>query len=443
MNDSLDWMISVDNHAFEPPDLWETHLPVPMRDRAPRMAEIDGTDIWLIGERRSNIGGVLVRPGREDIATDLQPVRWHELRPEIVDPVARIADMDRDHTLAQLNFPFAPRTCGQALNDLADKDLALACIEVWNDWSIDEWAGAVPGRYMSLMIIPMWDPLLAAREIERCAAKGVNAISFSENPAALGLPSIHDQNRYWDPVFAAASDAQLPLSIHLGSSSIMPVTSDDAPLTVTTILSNMNMAAAVVDWLYSGNLVRFDGLQLVFTESGTGWVPYLLERCEHVSRTHRYFRGRDYAPDGNGVLRPFPADPDLFPDDPISLFRTHMSVTFIADTAGCRLIDLIGVDNVMFETDYPHSDTMFPHSQQVARESVAHLSDQDAFKVLRGNAMRVFNFRPAAPGASVISLQAEARSVERVEPAVRDAGPSEQQVRPQGDGGRTRRQSIY
>jgi predicted TIM-barrel fold metal-dependent hydrolase len=273
--------------------------------------------------------------------------------------------------------------------------------------------------------------------------EGVNAISFSENPAALGLPSIHDQDRYWDPVFAAASDARLPLSIHLGSSSIMPVTSADAPLTVTTILSNMNMAASVVDWLYSGNLIRFDDLQLVFTETGTGWVPYLLERCEHVSRTHRYFRGRDFAPDDNGVLRPFPADPDLFPDDPISLFREHMSVTFIADTAGCRLIDLIGVDNVMFETDYPHSDSMFPHSQQVARQSVAHLSDEDAFKVLRGNAMRVFNFQPATPGASVDLLRADARPVEVFEAGERDARTSERHVRPMADNGRTRRQSIY
>ena len=133
--------------------------------------------------------------------------------------------MDRAGILGSLCFPSFPRFCGQVFWEAQDKDLALHGVQSYNDWMIDEWCGTVPGRYIPLIIIPLWDPTAAAVEMARCADKGATAFAFSENPEPLGLPTIHDPKRYWDPVLAAAQDLQMVVSMHVGSSSTMPTIS--------------------------------------------------------------------------------------------------------------------------------------------------------------------------------------------------------------------------
>src|SRR5690606_3183787 len=120
--------------------------------------------------------------------------------------------------LASLCFPSFPRFCGQIFAEANDKDLALLCVQAYNDWMIDEWCASAPGRFIPLVIMPLWDPPAAAREIERCAAKGATALAFSENPEPLGLPTIHDLGRYWDPLLAAAEAANMVICMHVGSS---------------------------------------------------------------------------------------------------------------------------------------------------------------------------------------------------------------------------------
>ena len=110
--------------------------------------------------------------------------------------------MDRAGVLASLCFPTITRFCGQLFMEASDREFGLVCLKAYNDWMIDEWCGAAPGRYIPLFLIPMWDPQLAVAEMERCAAKGATTFAFSENPAPLGLPTIHDKDRYWDPVMA-------------------------------------------------------------------------------------------------------------------------------------------------------------------------------------------------------------------------------------------------
>src|SRR5271168_4289361 len=122
-------------------------------------------------------------------------------------------------------FPTVPRFCGQLFNEVADRELALLCVRAYNDFILEEWRDPCPARMIPNVIIPLWDPTIAATEIERCVTKGAKSVMFSEFPPALGLPSIHDEAAYWDPVFAAAADADLALSIHIGSSSQIPTTS--------------------------------------------------------------------------------------------------------------------------------------------------------------------------------------------------------------------------
>ena len=207
----LDWLVSVDDHVIEPPNVWVDRAAgqVPRR-RAPRMVD---DDAWVYDGKTVATSGLSVddrASARRSSRRTRCPTR--EMRRGRYDPVARLADMDRAGILGSLCFPSFPRFCGQVFWEAKDKDLALLCVQAYNDWMIDEWCGAAPGRYIPLMIIPLWDPTAAAVEMERCAAKGATAFAFSENPEPLGLPTIHDPDRYWDPVMAAAQDLQMVVS---------------------------------------------------------------------------------------------------------------------------------------------------------------------------------------------------------------------------------------
>src|SRR5690606_3419724 len=137
-----------------------------------------------------------------------------------------------------------------------------------------------PGRFIPLMIIPLWDPQIAAAEIERCAAMGAKGITFPENPHPLGLPSIHAKDLHWDPVFRSAEEAGLPLCTHVGSSSRVPRTSPDSPVLVTAATAGVNAQLTLADWLFSGVFLRFPRLKLCLSEGGIGWMPYILERVD-------------------------------------------------------------------------------------------------------------------------------------------------------------------
>jgi predicted TIM-barrel fold metal-dependent hydrolase len=236
--------------------------------------------------------------------------------------------------------------------------------------------------------------VLAVAEIERCAALGAAAIAFSENPAKLGLPSIHDAEYYWDPVFAAASDADLPLCQHMGSSSALPQTSADAPFIVTFSLGPTSAMFCLNDWLFSGQFVRHPNLKVCLSEGGIGWIPYILQRASWVLDRNRAWVEQDVELDPSAAWvadQAKSAKVESF-DVPLEqVFRDHVYGCFIDDVHGIRNLDAIGYDNVMIETDYPHVDSTFPDSWEIARTHLAGLSDEDIEKVVQGNARRVFS----------------------------------------------------
>lgn len=398
VDNRLDWMISVDDHVVEPPGVWQDRVPARYRDVAPRIVRDDqGGEAWLYEDLRMPITGVAAAAGRSKEDFSPASVRFDEMRAGCYDPVARVADMDQDGVLASVCFPYFPRFCGQTFYEAKDRDLAGLCVQAYNDWMIDEWAGAAPGRFIPCIILPLWDPKGAAVEIERCAGKGARAITFSENPSDLGLPSIHDQNGYWEPVFAAAADAGMPICTHIGSSSKMPTTSADAPLMVSVALVPMNAIRTCVDWLFSGIFDRHPGLKLCLSEGGIGWIPYVLERCEYTLERHQFWAGRGEKLDFAGGAGGESSALSVLKTPPIEQFRNHVFGCFIDDIHGVECLDTIGVDNVMIETDYPHTDSSWPHSLEIAKKRLAHRSDEDVYKIFQGNARRVFDFEPAAP----------------------------------------------
>ena len=389
-------MISVDDHVVEPPDVWTSRLPAKWRDVCPRTVETDdGKIVWRFEDKQkplAELGGRLFEPasGKRDLIDF--PDRYEDLRAGCYKPAERVQDLDSAGIEASLCFPSFPRFCGQEFTEAADRDLGLACVRAYNDWMIDEWCGAVPGRLIPLVILPLWDAELAVAEAERCAAKGARAVTFSENPAALGLPSVHDRRRYWDPVFAVCAEAGMPVCTHIGSSSKLPYTSDDAPPLVVATLPSFLAASTVADWLYSGLFVRHPKLRLCLSEGGIGWIPAILERADYVFERYapRLKTGTGFGLTGMGSVDAGEFNEGSVDVRPSDLFRDHVFGCFIDDRHGAASIAEIGVDNVMVECDYPHGDSSWPHTRELILGQVADLSPEDTAKVLSGNARRVF-----------------------------------------------------
>ena len=304
------------------------------------------------------------------------------LAPRLLDPADQLAldialaEIDGQpqclgpHGAAGFEVGF-PRFCGQTFLEAKDRELAEACVYAYNDWMVEEWCGDSGGALVPLPIIPLWDANLAAAEVRRNASRGARAVCFSEIPPHLGLPSIH--SGYWDPFFIACSETQTVVCMHIGSSSRMPSTSSDAPAAVQATLSFGNAMSSMTDFLFSGVLVRFPELKLAYSEGQIGWVPYILERADDVWHEHRAWAGVK----------------DLIPEAPSSYYYRQIYTCFFRDRHGIDSLDKVGIDNVTFETDYPHTDSTWPNTLEVATDLMGHLTPEQQYKIVRGNAIRM------------------------------------------------------
>ncbi|MFB4298626.1 amidohydrolase family protein [Actinomadura sp. NTSP31] len=396
---NLDWLISVDDHVLEPPHVWVDRVASKDRDRAPHMETDDnGMDYWVYDGKRMPSSGLsaVVGKSKEEFSPD--PVPYSEMAPGCYDSKARLKDLDRAGVLASLCFPSVTRFCGQLFYEASDREFAFTCLQAYNDWMIEEWCGSAPGRYIPLILIPLWDPNLAAREMERCAGKGATTFAFSENPEPLGLPTIHDKDGYWEPVMAAANDLEMVVSMHVGSSSQLPQICSNAPFMANLTWGATRTSGTMLSFLFSGLFQRYPKLKIALSEGEAGWMPYFLERAEQVLDKQRAWVKRgttfmDHAGSGDTV--------DLDNLDLRADFRDHVFGCVIEDEHAIASIGLgvIPEDNIMCETDYPHSDTTWPDSIEVARRTMRGLPEETQYKILRGNAERLYRFTPAEPPA--------------------------------------------
>jgi len=394
-------IISVDDHVVEPPGVWQDRLPAKYLEVGPRIVRAPMGEITFIG------GKLTVKPGSEGHPVDwwyyedlkrpllrvdaavgvprdqvtMNGVTYEDMRPGAYQVKPRLEDMDTNHIEASLCFPTFPRFCGQTFTEAKDKELGELCVRAYNDWMVEEWCAQSDGRLIPLCIVPLWDADLAAAEVRRNADRGVRAVCFSEIPPFLGLPSVHDPDNYWDPFFSACAETSTVVNMHIGSSSKMPSTSSDAPPAVGSTLTHTNATFSVVDFLFSGVLVRFPDLQLAYSEGQIGWIPYILERADIVWEENRGW---------GGVA-------DKIPDRPSNYFRRQITGCFFNDAHGLRSVDEIGADNITYESDYPHSDSTWPETKQIAERQMAHLDDETKYKIVRGNAIRLFGLDHLAP----------------------------------------------
>jgi predicted TIM-barrel fold metal-dependent hydrolase len=394
---NLDWLISVDDHIVEPAHLWVDRVAAKDRDRAPHVEMIDGVDTWVYDGKHVPSSGLNAVAGKSKEEFSPDPLPYADMRPGCYDSKARIEDMNRGGVLASMCFPSVPRFCGQLFMEASDRVFGFECLQIYNDWIVEEWCAAAPGRYIPLMLIPMWDPPLAAKEMERMAAKGVTSFTFSENPAPLGLPTIHDVDRYWDPVMSTANELGMVASMHTGSSSQVPSIAPDSPFMANLAWGAVRTSGAMLSWLFSGMFERFPNLKIALSEGEIGWMPYFLERAEQVLDKQRYWvmRGQTFMEHAESDLNVV----DLDTLNVRELFRDHVYGCFIEDRNGIANLDEIGEDNVMCETDYPHSDSTWPECITAVKKLIGHLPTETQYKLLRGNAERLYRFTPAEPPA--------------------------------------------
>ena len=391
-------IISVDDHLVEPPHLWQTWLPNKFKEKGPRVERRRlGEMLWVGGskmyEYELDVPDApwcdiwfyedLVYPNKRHVAAvgfareemTMSPITYDEMRPGCYEPKARVEDMISNHVEASLSFPTMPRFCGQTFAEAEDRELALACVKAYNDFMVEEWCGDSNGALLPLIIIPLWDADLAAAEVRRNAERGCRAVCFSEIPPNLGLPSIH--TGYWDTFFQACQDTETVVCMHIGSSSKMPAASPDAPPAVAASLSFNNAIASLSAFLFSGVLVRFPTLTLAYSEGQIGWLPYILERVDDVWREHRAW---------GGVA-------DIVPEPPSTYYYRQVFGCFFRDKHGLNSLNEVGVDNITFETDYPHTDTTWPNTKEVAEEMMGHLPQDIVWKIVRGNAARMLGIK--------------------------------------------------
>ncbi|HWD25308.1 MAG TPA: amidohydrolase family protein [Acidimicrobiales bacterium] len=307
--------------------------------------------------------------------------RFSEMHPGDYDPKVRSQDMQSSGVVASVCFPSFPRFAGVRFLNFKDQELAESCVTAYNDFVIEEWCpGGPKGMFVPLIIPFLTDPAKTAAEIRRCAALGARSITMPENTVPLDLPSYYTD--HWDPIWEACQETDMVVSLHLGTSGnrYMP-SPDGSDMLPLVLVTGVGCQLSLINLLFSPVCHKFPQLKIVFSESGVGWVPYALERADLV--WERYGR-RDDAISENS-------------EPPSEVFRRNMFVCQVEEMVGAKLIDDLGAETVLWELDYPHPDTVWPYTQQVAEEvfAASGLSQETIELVTHGNSEKLFRWEPA------------------------------------------------
>ena len=390
-------LVSVDDHVVEPPGLFEGRLSAKAAKRAPFIEKLEnGREVWMFeGHALPNVGLNAVA-GRVPEEYGLDPLAFSEMRPGCYDIDERIRDMNVNGVLGSLNFPSLAGFCGQLFSTCDDKDIALELLRAYNDWHVEDWCGTHPGRMIPLAVPPIWDPQLMAEEVRRMADKGCHAVTFSENPSKLKMPSYHTD--HWDPFLAACEETGTVLCLHIGSSSETVITSLDAPIDTLITLQPMNIVQCAADLVWSPMFRKFPNLRVALSEGGIGWIPYFLERIDYVYQHHKAWTNQDFG--------------DRLPSQ---VFNEHILTCFIDDAVGMEVRHHLNGDHIHWECDYPHSDSTWPNAPEMAMKYLAGVPDEEINKITHLNAMRNFSYDPFAhiprEQATVRALRAQATDV--------------------------------
>ncbi len=380
-------LISADAHVLEPPDIWENHLPEKYQDEAPKLVkDRDGGDAWKLPDSdTSDPIGLTATPGMPWDQFRWMGVTYDEARPGCYNGGERLKDMDLDGVDAEVIFP-PQRTIGHWLGH-EDPDVSLAGIEAYNNFLWDEFCAPDPSRLIGMAQIPSLGIDSAVDTLRKAKARGFKGVVISNWPSGGEMISEDD-----DPFWAAAVDEGMPVTIHINLvSREQRIQARKAAANASIygegekkelagaraaagLSSVFGMVPNVVGQLvFTGTFQKFPDLHVSMIEVSTGWIPHFLEQMDD-----RYWRNRSWT--NVPITEP-----------PSHYWYRNMSATFVWDPAGIRQRHQVGVDNMMWSTDYPHHGNDWPYSRKVINETMAECTPEEQRKILAENAIRIWN----------------------------------------------------
>jgi uncharacterized protein len=360
-------LYSCDDHldlSAAPPDLWESRLPHQLAGRGPRVVSGDRGRMWVCEDRMMGRSGMprnkgavkaLSAIGRAGIDDDGYRAGTAKLR---------LLDMDRDGLSASVIY--GPLSLGFPIQD---PSLQEACYAAWNDWAVEEFNATAPDRLCVLAFLPTHSPKAAADELERSAGLG-------HRGAIVGAFEIDLGDRRWDRLWSTAEQTAVPISFHIkgGTSGKLSYQVGKWQSAAFASLLPLQLDEPLATMIFSGALERHPELRLVLAESGIGWLPYFLARMD--GEWHALRERLDYAPSA----------------PPSELFRRQVIATFEEEPLASKLLPLLGAESCMWASDYPHTDSTFPHSRRAVSDTLGELPIGDVRKIVGTNCARLYRF---------------------------------------------------
>lgn len=371
-------VIDVDAHLTEPPDVWTSRVPARYLEHVPHMVRADdGKDVWVLDGKPFYTVGMTATAGWGKPFPDGPPT-LDDCHPASYDATARLAYLDQAGIWAQVQYPNVAGFGSQRFLTIPDDELKLICVRAYNDF-LHDWASADPDRIITIMSTPFWDVDAAVAEVERCAEAGHRGVLFTAEPQRFGLPYLGEP--HWDRFWAAAQAAGMPIHFHIGGGDAGSTFSRErvaahgsaATYAYTSTELFLKNGLQVADLLTSGVLPRFPDLNFVSVESGIGWIPFVLEAVDHSYLEAREGRRSQW---------------ELLPSEYFA--RQVYACTWFETVATTRLLGPIPVDNVMFETDFPHPTCLYGNVRERIDAAFAGVDDTVRQKVLWGNAARLY-----------------------------------------------------
>ncbi len=379
-------VVDADTHLTEAHDLWTSRAPAPYRDRVPHVEEVDGQPTWVVDGTPLGFaggGGVIdVDGGKHPFGESMTVWGIERVHRAAWDPKVRLQIMDECGIHAQVLFPNSIGLGGQGLaSAVDDADLRRACIEIYNDARAELQAES-GNRFLPMPVLPAWDVAECVREAERVAGLGMRGVNMTSDPQDLGAPDL--ASRAWDPLWEVCADLDLPVHFHIGASLtamnfygnyFWPSQDEMVKPAIGGSMLFIGNARVVINTIFAGIFDRHPKLKMVSVESGVGWVPFILETMDYELWEN--------APEQAGRLARMPSE----------YFKDHWYATFWfeknrGDVQG--LIDSVGEDNILFETDFPHPTCLYPGPLETIAEKMATLRPESRRKIMGENAAKLY-----------------------------------------------------
>jgi uncharacterized protein len=377
-------IIDVDTHLTERHDLWTSRAPAKFRDKVPQVREVNGRRAWFINGDIEMIGTnahSTVLPNLDKaMGMSFGNLDVEDVHAASYDVKARTALMDSMGIYAQVLYPNLLGFGGQRASKAVPEDIRLASIQIYND-AMGEVQAQGNNRLFPMGMLPWWDVQACVKEVERCHKMGLRGVNTNSDPQGAGLPDLGTQ--HWDPLYEAVSALNMPVNFHIGASDesgswfqtgTWPSGDEDRKLALGSVLLFLGNARVIGNILYSGILERFPKMKFVSVESGIGWMPFVLEALDYQ------------------VTQMRPAAFKHLKMKPSEYFRRQIYGCFWFERNDAPyMIERVGVDNVMFETDFPHPTCLYPDPMKYVGDTFALLDPKVREKLMFRNAAKLYN----------------------------------------------------